>query len=292
MLKKLILIIIVAFTLGVCMSINIFAQESEYYMIDGKIYRDGSAEINRIDRVDGISSVKTKAGETYALVAFDKYDREIDIVALSVNFELNADMGGGFSEYSEFCALIPYNDKIVSFILFGSRYEILAEAYLDESVQVEIEHFIVEETNGGYKLDWRVKLNDYNYAHMIEYDVLTVSQNSGDSNVLAYRSKETSLFVPYDWLDPNDTVVFILKSNDSRKTLTAISGEFSTPYGEEKNVEDDEKWDDDYERSYYYNSYNSGGDFPWLYIALGIAAFIIIALVILLIIIVKKRKPT
>ena len=118
---------------------------------------------------------------------------------------------------------------------------------------------------------------------MIEYDVLTVSRESGDSNVLAYRTGETTLFVPYDWLDPNDTVVFILKSNDSRKTLTAVSGEFYTPDGEEKIIADnDEEWID-------FKPDNSGNSF-WLYIALAIAVIIIVALVVVVIIVIRKKK--
>ena len=108
---------------------------------------------------------------------------------------------------------------------------------------------------------------------MLEYDVLTVSQDSGDSNVLAYRTGETSLFVPYDWLDPNDTISFVLKSNDSRKTLTAVSDEFVTPDGDKKDIIDGD------------------GGLSWQYIIVIAAVIIVIAAItIIVIVVIRKNK--
>lgn len=232
--------------LCLCAVISAFAAYNEYYLVDGRVYSDGSAEINRVDIVENVSAVTSPHGDadSYVLAAIDEDYEIIEMSVLSVNFELSADAGGEYSEYSEFSALISYDAEIYAFVIIDGDYEILAEAYIDEVVQSEILYFNVEEGDGSYNLEWEVELYDDEYAYLLEYDVMTVSKESGDINVLAYRTDETSLFVPYGWLEPNDTVVFTLKSNDARTTLTALSKEISTPYGAEKIVADnDAEWE-------------------------------------------------
>ena len=302
--KKIMPVITAILTLMIFLSVGVCAAEpennyyNEYYMVDGRIYDEFSAIINRVEHVDNISSVKTKAGEEYLLKSYDIYDYEISSTVISVNFELGADAGGGISEYAEFCVLVPYDESIEYFILYNSGYYPIAEAYLFESVQYEIEYFIIDEdeTDGGYNLEWSVDLYDYDSEYMLEYDVMTISQKTGESNVLAYRIKEKSLFVPYDWLEPNDTVVFILKSNDSRITLTETSSEYTTPDGEVKNIADsDKEWTEAKAEASreYFNIEDDVFDMNIVYI---IAAIIIGSLVVILVIIIvvfvviKKKK--
>lgn len=272
--------------LCLCAVIPAFAAGNEYYLVDGRVYSDGTAEINRVDIVENVPTVNLPQGDadSYVLAALNEDYEIIEMFVLGVNFELSADAGGGYSEYSEFSALIPYDSQIYAFFIIDGDYEILAEAYLEEAVQSEILYFNVEESDGGYNLEWAVELYDDDYAYLLEYDVMTVSKESGETNLLAYRTDETNLFVPYGWLDPNDTVVFTLKSNDSRTTLTAVSEEISTPAGDEKIIADnDTEWGEIYGGGEDENS-------ALLYIVIAAAAVIVISITVIVIVFVKKKK--
>lgn len=298
-----ILMFTIAFILVPCFSAS--AAGEEYYLVSGRIYNDGSGEIDRVDRVDGITSVRTQAGEEYALFACNEDGHEIYMTPIAVNFELDPRAGGGYSEYSEFAALIPYDSRITSFILYNDLFYELDAAYTDEGAQMEIAYFTAEETDGGYMLRWSVELYDEDDSYLIEYDVIAMSRSTGESNVLAYRTQDTSLFVPYDWLEPNDTVVFMLKSNDSRTTLTEVSGVFDTPDGEERTIGDaDTQWPDEgpsYEDPDYSDYGDSADDEDYgeddkkmsdkeFYTIIAVIASVVVTIPAIIIIIVVARK--
>jgi hypothetical protein len=250
-----------------CSGGGALAAEGKYYMVDGRVYADGSAEIARVDVAEGVFVVQTLEPGEYALAGLNADYYGISLTPLAVSFEPAADAGGGRSEYAEFFGLIPYDEEIVAFAVVNGEADVLAIADIAvESAQSEIAWFDVAETDGGYDLVWEVLLADDGGADRLEYDVMAVSQDSGESNMLAYRTRETSLFVPFDWLEPNDTVVFTLRSNDSRTTLSASSEIFFTPDGKAKIVSDDEEWLDP-----------EPGGAPTLYMALGAAVLILAA---------------
>lgn len=216
-----------------------FAAEGEkYYMIEGTVYAQGDqAVIDRVEIVDGISTVVYGGRNDYALCGYDSEYNLIGIVNLDVRFEGISDGGGQPAEYAAFVALMPYDERIVELEVLDVSGMVLGFAFVYPK-QSEILFFDVEETDSGFELQWNTEVYDDKYANDVDYDVMAVSQISGEKIMLAYRIKEKSLTIPYEWLDPNDTIVFMLVSNDSGSTITETSGEYDTPDGDSKFIED------------------------------------------------------
>ena len=248
--KKMNLIRLAAMVLSallLCGTTAFAAEGGKYYMIEGTVYAHGDqADIDRIEIVDGVSSVVYGGRNEYALCGYDLEYNLIGIVNLDVRFEGISDGGGEPAEYAAFVALMPYDERIVALAVVDASDMLLGYASVTPK-QLLISFFDVEETDSGFELQWNTEVYDDKYANDVDYDVMAVSQISGEKIMLAYRIKENSLTIPYEWLDPNDTIVFMLVSNDSGSTITETSGEYDTPDGESKFIEDMDLSSSDYE---------------------------------------------
>jgi len=283
-LKRLIIILVMLILIpGISVS-----AANKYYMVEGRIYFDGFAEINRIGIVEHEGMVKSGVGQDYAVSAVNVFDGALYTTAIDVNFKSSSDVNAPPAEYAEFSALIPYDEEIAGFYLFDSDYNMLDWGSPHNSVQIEIDYFNVKQTDYGFLMDWDVTLEDDSYAQYLNFGVVAVSQKTGERNVLAYRTAEKSLNVPNDWLDPNDDIIFILESNDKYSTLFYASDVFSTPDGEAKTITED--WSEI--GADYLNEWEDVW-IDWDYV-LELLPFILIPvagiIILVIIIIMRKRK--
>jgi len=264
-----ILTISIILTLVILFSVfTVFAADTKYYMVEGRIYSDGRGEISRIGTVESSGGIKSGAGREYAVVAVDYDGNNLYSTALDINFKSSSDVGVPLSKYCEFIAMLPYDQNIVWLYLVDSEYNELDYSSPYTNIQDEIKYFTVEETGAGFNIKWDVSVWDDSYFEYLDYNVIAVSQKTGEKNVLAYRTTENHLELPYDWLDPNDTVKFMLESNDTFSTLVAESEAFGTPDGDDKSFVEDWYENDDY----HYYVYDDSSD-------LIVLIFIIIILI-------------
>ena len=219
--------------------ISVSAADNRYYMVEGRIYADGSGEITRSGIVEKSGAVRSGTGREYALLALNAGDI-LYSVALDVSFRSSSDVNAPPSEYAEFIGMIPYDIRIHNFELVDSDFAEICWHSIYEPYQTGIVYFDVEKTDGGFSMEWGVVITDISYADLLTFDIIAVSQKTGEKNILAYRTTDTYLEIPYAWLDPNDTFTFMLESNDTVTTLFAESAAFNTPGGESKTIT--EEW--------------------------------------------------
>lgn len=269
------------------------AAESKYYMVEGRI---GNADkpgfesvITRVGIIEYSGSVKSGTGQDYAIVAEDDYGNVLHAVALDVDFKSSSDVNAPQSAYSEFVALIPYDRDIEWFSLVDSDNFMLSDAspywnYIDE-----IKYIKVEDTGDGFSVEWDITLFDEWDADYVDFDLIAVSRKTGEKNMLAYRTSEKRLDVPYDWLEPNDTIYFSLRCNGGWSTLFAESNEYTTPEGVEKTITEDWSENDGY-------VYSSDYDLKWYdwiewyhWIFAAIALIVVVGTPILIVLLVKRR---
>jgi hypothetical protein len=232
-----ILAITMIFSLSVAVSAADLTKRS-YYAVSGIIYDDGSGAIERAEIVDGIEDAAQGSGEDYAIVAEDYDFNTIDTKAFSVKFSGYPD-GIGTVSAVPFTLLIPYSDEIYSFSLRNSTNEILSEIEINNAIDVS--DFAVKQNNDSYSLSW-------SGAEGLTYDITAVSQKTGMRTVLMYRSDETKIEIPFEWLEPNDTVVFELASQSGNGTAVLSSESFATPDGTAAVIADadGEEWGESY----------------------------------------------
>lgn len=239
--KKLLITLTAVLILLNMMASPAFAAGNKYYMIEGRIDEFGG-EITRVGTVEMNSTIKKSTNQEYAIAAVDRDGSECYTVGLDVSFKSSSDAGVPLSEYAEFIAMIPYDSNIEEFYLYDANYEYLDSLWLEGYIQTEISYFNVSETDTGFYMEWDVSLEDDSYADWLSFDIIAVSKNTGEKNILAYRISDRFLDIPHDWLDPNDEIVFVLESNDKVSTLSAESDTFHTLDGESKTISED--WSD------------------------------------------------
>lgn len=263
----------------------------EYFMIEGYIGINGTAQISRIGLIEYENVMELEREGDYSLVALYQ-DELMYSVPINVSFDVVAsDMPSQTIEYSDFVVYIPADIDVSYFFIVNSEEEIVGDYVAYTPYQYGIETFNVEETNTGYSLDWNV-LCEQEYRDLLSYDVVAYSENTGEKYMLAYRTKEVSLTVPFEWLEPNDTIYFKLLSNDTITTFSESSSNFQTPDGksmviteewQEFTLEDlslDEDYEDDLESLII----------GFVLIAIVFLLLILIAVVIILVIKLKKKQ--
>jgi len=277
--KKL-LIFSLALVLVFSMAVLASAAENQYYLVEGYVTPDGKGEITRIELVDDVTSVKVTPGTDYAISAIGEEAVVIANHAFGVSFETAPDLPFAQLDEARFAVLVPYSDDFGALVLVDRQGRTLSSrVLLEREGEVSLD---VRETEAGYELSW-----DYDSVDpsRLDFDVYAISQLTGEKNVLAYRMEETALSVPYDWLEPDDTIVFVLKSNDGSSTLTAESEGFNTPAGEAKDILDDEAWEGEW-------SNEEEEDVEWYWYLILIFLFVLLpaGVIVLVIVLVKKRK--
>jgi hypothetical protein len=210
-------------TLMTIFSLSVAAQAAgySYYAVTGIIYDDGTGVIERAEIVDGVEDAAGSGGNDYVIVAEDYEYNTLDTKAFSVKFTGYPDGIGDVSAVP-FTALIPYRDEIYSFSLRNVSNEILSEIEINNAIDVS--DFTVKKNSDSFTLKW-------NGADGLTYDVIAVSENTGLRSVLMYRSGEKELEIPFDWLEPNDSIVFELGAQSGNGTTILVSESFSTPEG-------------------------------------------------------------
>ncbi|MCL2495011.1 MAG: hypothetical protein FWE98_05070 [Oscillospiraceae bacterium] len=260
------------------------ADNQHYFLVEGYVTPDGGGEIVRIELVDDILIVKSTPGTEYAISAINggrgAYREAIANYPFGVSFETAPDLPFAQLDEARFAVLVPLVGVIFEFDLVDRAGRVIsnAQVYAREG-EVSLD---VRETEAGFELRWDDNSAD---PSLLDFDVYALSEITGEKNVLAYRTQEWELFVPYEWLEPDDLVVFVLKCNDGTSTLTAESEAFYTPAGEAKDILDDEAWEP--------------GDLPeeddipdWLVNLFLIFLFLVLpaGLIVLLVVFLKKRK--
>jgi hypothetical protein len=230
--------LILAIAVIVSLSVTVSAAGYSYYAVSGIIYDDGTGIIERAEIVDGVEEAEGSGGSDYVIVAEDYDYNKLDSKAFSVKFTGYPD-GIGDVTAVPCTVLIPYKDAIYSFSLRNVSNEILSEIEIDNTIDVS--DFEVNQSDDGVTLSW-------NGAEGLTYDVTAVSQNTGQRFVLMYRSDETKLEIPYEWLEPNDSVVFELAAQSGNGTLTLVSESFDTPEGTAAIIADTDggEWEEAY----------------------------------------------
>jgi len=276
-------IFVIALTLVLSISPVVLAKaaENQYYLVEGYVTPDGGGEITRIELVDDVAAVKVTPGTEYAISTCDSGGAVTGNTAFGVSFETAPDLPFAQLDQARFAVLVPYSEEISEFKLVDRQGRTLSSAAI-VTRQEAITAFDVEDTGSGFVLRWAVACEDFS---VLEFDIYAVSQLSGEKNVLAYHFEEWELAVPYDWLEPDDTIIFVLKSNDGRSTLTAESESFNTPPGESKDILDDEAWEGEW-------SNEEEEDSEWYIYLILIFLFVLlpVAFIVLVIVLVKKRK--
>ena len=258
------------------------AAENQYYLVEGFVTPEGAGEITRVERVDGVITVETTPGTEYAVAANDGAGALLGSCAFGVSFEPPPDLPEATLDEARFAVLIPYSEAIGEFTLVDRQAKILSSVRVN-AAQGEIALFEVGETGEGFALRWEAEAGNA----ALDYDVYAVSRITGEKNVLAYRAAESELFVPYGWLDPDDTIVFVLQCNDGSSTLTAESEAFSTPSGEAKDILDDEAWEGQGEEA---EEAEEDPEWYWYLIVLFLFVVLPVGVIVLIIVLVKKRK--
>ena len=278
--KKL-LIIALAFVIAIAPAVFAKAAENQYYLVEGYVTPGGGGEITRIELVDDVAAVEVTPGTDYAISLSGEEGVIIANYPFGVSFETAPDLPFAQLDEARFAVLVPYDGATDEFNLVNRAGKVISSAYAF-AWQQEIISFDVEETDTGFTLRWEVY---YEAPSPLDFDVYAVSEITGEKNVLAYRTAERELTIPYDWLEPGDTVVFVLKSNDGSSTLTAESEAFNTPAGEAKDILDDEAWEGEWQ-------YEAEDDLEWYWYLIIIFFLVLlpVGLIVLLVVFLKKRK--
>ena len=223
--------------------------EQEFFLVEGIVYADGytgvtgrTALITNVQVIDAPRQIEQRFASEYAVTAENDIGDIVAIANISVSFAPATDSGNDAPTYAAYAVLIPYDPAIEEFNLYNSKGEWL-DYYELKPFLHSIDYFDIEETDTGYALSWDVLLeevdDDFLGDMLVTYDVMAV-QVSGEKNVLAYRSEEQSLTVPYEHLDPNDTIVFRLLAYDGAIRLEELSDEYTTPDGAADAAQDEE----------------------------------------------------
>jgi hypothetical protein len=284
-------IIILAITLILSFSVAVGAVGYSYYAVSGIIYDDGSAYIERAEIVDGVEDSAGNGGVDYVIVAEDYEYNTVDSKAFSVKFSGYPD-GIGTVSAVPFTVLIPYSGDIYSFSLKNSSNEILSEIEINN--EVDVSDFTVSENDDSFSLSW-------SGADGLTYDVTAVSQLTGLRSVLLYRSEDTSLEIPFEWLDPNDSVTFELAAQSGYGTMVLVSGSFDTPEGDAAvfNDADGGEWEEEYldnsDRTRDSQTQDlTGNDVAAVVIVVAIVGGVIVltiaVAVIIIVVAIKKKK--
>jgi hypothetical protein len=276
---------ILAFALTLLLAIvpAVFAQaaENQYYLVEGYVTPGGKGEITRVELVDDVAAVSVTPGTEYAISACDSGGAVTGNTAFGVSFETAPDLPAARLDEARFAVLVPYNEEIGELMLVDRQDRTLSSrGLLAREGEASLD---VRETEAGYELAWNDNSAD---PSLLDFDVYAVSEITGEKNVLAYRMAEMELSVPYDWLEPDDTIIFVLKSNDGRSTLSAESEGFNTPPGEPKDILDDEAWEGEWSNE------AEEDDLEWYWWLIVIFLFVLLpaGLVVLIVVLVKKRK--
>ena len=277
--KKL-LMITLALVMAIPAAMPVRAAENQYYLVEGYVTPDGGGELTRIELVDDVTTVEVTPGTEYAIRATGGDGSVTGNYAFGVSFETAPDLPFAQLDEARFAVLVP-SGEACEFDLMDRQGRVISNSHIDFSRQ-EITLFDAEETGEGFELRWDVACEN---VSVLDFDIYAVSQLSGEKNVLAYRYEEWELFVPYDWLEPDDIVVFVLKSNDGASTLTAESDAFTTPAGESKDIFDDEAWE-------LGDLPEADDDVEWYWYLLFLFLFVLLpaGLIVLAVVLLKKRK--
>jgi hypothetical protein len=189
-----------------------------------------------------------------------------------------------------FSVLIPYNEAIVNFSLYDSSNMRLWDLEVDNAVDVS--GFSVTENEYGFNLSW-------SGAEGLTYDVTAISEISGLRSVLLFRSENTYIDIPFEWLEPNDTIIFELSAYSGNGTSITLSESFVTPDGAAALIgdADGDEWGYEYDYSDYpdgdldpESSDPSLGDYVIFFVVIAVIGGIIIVPVIIIVVVVTKNK--
>lgn len=251
------------------------ASDQPHYLVEGIIYAEGyedengaTARITHLQLIDAVKRIERRSGQSYALVAYDDEYDAISITSVDVSFLPAADSGSDSLRYAAFATLIPYDSRIVEIDLLDVDGNWLDTAYVEPYLE-EIVFFEATETAEGYQLSWEVEPNGEDDEEPISFDVMAVSEKSGEKIMLAYRTEQTSLDVPYDYLEPNDTFVFRLLAYDASTRLEELSPRFTTPQGKEERAAD-EAWFADGEKDSEGEATEKGGGMTIVIVLCGL----------------------
>jgi hypothetical protein len=219
---SLILALTLALSISISLSVVVSAERKDYYIVSGTIYDDGTAYIESAEIVLGIEDAAGNGGYDYVIIAEDYDYNVIDSKSFSVKFTGYPDGIGTVSEVP-FTVLIPYNEAIVNFSLYDSSDMRLWDFEINNSIDVS--EYNITQNDYGFSLSW-------SGDEGLTYDVTAVSQISGLRSVLLYKSEDSSLEIPFEWLEPNDIVTFELAAYSGNGTAIFNSDSFDTPDGE------------------------------------------------------------
>jgi hypothetical protein len=218
----------------------------------------------------------------YVILAMDSDSTVLDSYAFSVKFTGYPDGIGTVTEVP-FTALIPYNADITRFLLQDASNQVLSEIELNSDIDVL--DFTAVQNESSFSLSW-------SGSEGLTYDVTAYSQTTGQRDVLLYRSEDTGIEIPFEWVQPNDTIHFELAAHDGMGTVVLTSDSFDTPDGAALEIADA-----DIEMEYAAEEDGdelTGDDISALIktvIIVGIViVLVIIAAVVILILALKKKK--
>jgi hypothetical protein len=192
-----------------------------YHAVSGVIYDDGTGVIERVEVVMGVENAAQPGGMDYVILAMDADSTVLDSYAFSVKFTGYPDGIGTVTEVP-FTALIPYNADITRFLLQDASNQVLSEIELDS--EIEVSDFTAVQNESSFSLTW-------SGSEGLTYDVTAYSQTTGQRDVLLYRSEDTGIEIPFEWVQPNDTIHFELAAHDGMGTVVLTSDSFDTPDG-------------------------------------------------------------
>ena len=263
--------------------------EQEYFLIEGIIYAEGysgivgrTALITNVHVIDAPRQIEQRFASEYAITAENDISDIVARANVSVSFAPATDSGNEDPTYAAYAVLIPYDPAIEEFNLYNVKGELL-DYYDLKPFLHSIDYFDVEETSTGYELSWDVLFDDVDDDFpgnmLVTYDVMAVSRANGEKNVLAYRSEEAYLEVPYEYLEPNDTFVFRLLAYDGAIRLEALSDEYTTPDGSAEAAQDDEWFERSSDSSESTNEGESTNMMIWIIVPvalLAVAGFVLL----------------
>ncbi|MDR0986081.1 MAG: hypothetical protein LBL98_00080 [Ruminococcus sp.] len=281
--------LILAITLILSLSVAVSAAGYSYYAVSGVVNDDGTAIIERAEIVDGIEDAAGSGGSDYVIVAEDYDFNTLDSKAFSVKFTGYPD-GIGTVKTVPFIVLIPYRDNIYSFSLRDVNNNILSEIEINNALDAS--DFTVKETSDSFNLSWKG-------AKGLTYDITAVSEKTSLRKVLMYRSGETKLDIPFEWLEPSDSVVFELSAQSGNGTVVLYSDVFNTPEGVAAVIADADggEWEtyaDNSGRNRDGGEELSGSDTDALIKTIAIVGGVIVLVIIIAVVIIvsaiKKKK--